>query len=204
MSPTPTSVETKSEIVSSEGELLVLVDSNDREIGQLDKSSCHDGDGVLHRAFSVFVFNGAGELLLQRRAAGKRLWPGYWSNSCCSHPRAGEALTEAVTRRVEQELGLSLPLRYLYRFEYQARFGDLGSEHELCSVFVGRTDAQPVVNTTEIDAWRWVSPEALNPELEADGDRFTPWFKMEWRRLTAEFDAELKQLWSGPTAQHME
>ena len=129
---------TKSEIVSSDQEPLILVDSADREVGFLDKSSCHDGDGVLHRAFSLFIFNGLGELLLQRRAGGKRLWPAYWSTSCCSHPRRGESMSEAVQRRMEQELGLRTPVRFVYKFEYQARFGDQGTEHELCWVYLLR------------------------------------------------------------------
>jgi len=90
---------TKHEVVSSDAERLIRVNSDDEPIGFLDKSACHDGAGLLHRAFSLFVQNGSGELLLQRRHASKRLWPGYWSNTCCSHPRAGEDMDEAVARR---------------------------------------------------------------------------------------------------------
>ena len=120
----------------------MLVDTADHIVGHLDKSSCHDGEGVLHRAFSLFIFNARGELLMQRRHASKRLWPGFWSNSCCSHPRQGETMEDAVQRRCEQELGFRTPLNYLYKFEYHARFGDLGSEHELCSVYVGNFDGK--------------------------------------------------------------
>lgn len=185
---------TKSDIVSSEQEPLILVDSDDRELGALDKSACHDGDGVLHRAFSLFVFNSAGELLLQQRAAGKRLWPSYWSNSCCSHPRAGEDMDEAVGRRLHQELGLGAELRFVYKFEYTAAFEDLGTEHELCWVYVGVTADDPVINTTEIDDWRWIAPRALTRELEDDGGRFTPWLKLEWARLRAEFGEDFAGL----------
>ncbi len=189
---------TKSEIVSSDQEPLILVDNADREIGFLDKSSCHDGDGVLHRAFSLFIFNQRGELLLQRRAAGKRLWPSYWSNSCCSHPRRGELMAEAVQRRMEQELGLRAPLRFVYKFEYQARFGDQGTEHELCWVYVGQTTEQPVINTTEIDEWRWIAPEALDAELAAGEDTFTPWFQMEWQRLRGDLPDLLGSMAESP------
>ncbi len=185
---------TKSDIVSSEHEPLILVDSQDREVGRLDKSACHDGDGVLHRAFSLFVFNSRRELLIQQRAPGKRLWPSYWSNSCCSHPRAGEDMSEAVGRRLQQELGLSAALRYVYKFEYVARFGELGTEHELCWVYVGSTEDEPVINTTEIGDWRWVAPRALTAELARDGERFTPWFKLEWARLRQEFGDDLSGL----------
>lgn len=178
---------TRAEVVSSEAELLILVDGDDRPVGTLDKGRCHDGDGRLHRAFSAFVFDPRGRVLLQRRAEGKRLWGGYWSNSCCSHPRAGEALDEAVRRRVRQELGLAFEADYVYRFEYRAEFGDLGTEHELCSVFVGRTSEEPSVNVTEIMDWRWIEPDALDRELAAHPERYTPWLRMEWQRLRSEF-----------------
>lgn len=185
---------TKSDIVSSEQERLIVVDSDDRELGALDKSACHDGGGVLHRAFSAFVFNHERELLIQQRAPAKRLWPSYWSNSCCSHPRAGEDMHEAVGRRLQQELGLAAELSYVYKFEYAARYRDLGTERELCWVYVGWTANQPVINTTEISDWRWIAPADLSGELAARGERFTPWLKLEWIRLQQEFGADLAGL----------
>jgi len=184
---------TKAEIVSSEQERLILVDEQDREVGQLDKWTCHDGAGVRHRAFSVFAFNSAGELLIQQRAPGKRLWPEYWSNSCCSHPRAGETMGQAVVRRVAQELGLAMQPEFVYKFEYVARFGTLGTEHELCSVYLGRAQTQPVINTTEISGWRWITAAELDRELDRHGDRYTPWFKLEWARLRAEHGDRLQR-----------
>lgn len=178
-------------IVSHDSELLVLVDRDDQAIGHLDKKSCHDGGGQLHRAFSLFVFNPAGEVLMQQRAADKRLWPGFWSNSCCSHPRQGEQLHDAVVRRSAEELGITVVPRYLYKFEYQASFEDRGSEYELCSVFVANFSGQVEVNTTEIDAWQWISKEALSQALADKPEQFTPWFKLEWDRLNREFAAEL-------------
>ena len=182
---------TKNAVVSSDEESLILVDSDDRELGFLDKSSCHDGAGVLHRAFSLFVFNQGGDLLIQQRAANKRLWPLYWSNSCCSHPRRGESLERAVVRRLDQELRLNMPLRYLYKFEYSAAFEDLGTEHELCSVYVGFTGNEPVVNPAEIASWRWIAIDLLTVQLETEPECFTPWFKMEWDRLRRDFPAAL-------------
>ena len=180
-------LQTQDEIVSSEAEALILVDPDDRDIGFLDKSACHDGDGVLHRAFSLFIFNPEGELLLQQRAGEKRLWPEYWSNSCCSHPRRGETMDLAVQRRLQQELGMSADLQFTFKFEYQARFGDLGTEHELCWVYVGQTRQQPVINVTEIKDWRWADPARLSQAIAADPQSYTPWLIMEWERLNREF-----------------
>ncbi len=182
---------TKNEIVSSDEESLILVDSDDRELGFLDKSACHDGAGVLHRAFSLFVFNERGELLIQQRAEDKRLWPSYWSNSCCSHPRRGESMETAVGRRLEQELGMNIALRYRYKFEYSASFEDLGTEHELCWVYTGFATGEPLINTAEIASWRWVDGDLLTRQLDTEPERFTPWFKMEWQRLRREFPVAL-------------
>ncbi len=174
---------TKHEVVSSDAERLVLVNSRDEPVGFLDKSACHDGAGVLHRAFSLFVLNGSGELLLQRRHASKRLWPDYWSNTCCSHPRAGEEMDVAVARRLAEEVGLTADLRFAFKFEYRAEFGDAGAEHELCWVYVGATTDTPVINTSEISEWRWVAPAELDRELAEHPEGFTPWLRIEWARL---------------------
>ncbi len=171
--------------------MLICVDSADRELGHAAKSECHDGAGTLHRAFSVFLFNPGGQVLLQQRAAGKRLWPSFWSNSCCSHPRMGEEIEDAANRRLQQELGLHASLSFLYKFEYAAVYKDLGSEHELCSVFVGVTDAQPQVNDNEIAAWRWVSSQELTQQLQSDAQSYTPWLQLEWQRLQQDFKSAL-------------
>jgi len=178
-------------IVSSESELLILVDPDDRETGALSKSACHDGDGVLHRAFSVFLFNSRGELLLQQRGAGKRLWPMFWTNTCCSHPRQGESMEVATERRLRQELGTAAALEFVYKFSYQARFDDRGAENELCSVYLGRLEREAAANATEIAALRFIGAGALNDEIGALAERFTPWFKMEWQRLNEEFPDRL-------------
>lgn len=171
----------------SGGELLILVDAGDREIGSLGKDACHDGDGILHRAFSLFLFNERGELLLQRRSEKKRLWPRYWSNTCCSHPRYGESMEVATLRRLQQELNTTAELEFIYKFEYQARFTDEGSEHELCWVYLGRLVQEASANEDEIAEMRFVSTADLNKEIDTVPERFTPWFKMEWQRLNEEF-----------------
>ncbi|MBI3178039.1 MAG: isopentenyl-diphosphate Delta-isomerase [Deltaproteobacteria bacterium] len=168
---------------------IILVDAQDRELGFAPVKACHDGEGRLHRAFSVFILNSRGEVLLQQRSPEKRLWPLYWSNSCCSHPRRGETVEQAAARRLKEELAVSAPLNFLYKFQYQARFGDTGSENELCWVFVGRFDGAVRADPHEIAAWRYVSPDALDRELASEPDRFTPWLKLEWARIRAEHGA---------------
>jgi hydroxymethylglutaryl-CoA reductase len=164
-------------------ERLIVVDENDAVTGSCTREACHAGDGILHRAFSIFIFDARGRLLIQRRSAEKPLWPLYWSNSCCSHPRSGESTSEAARRRLSEELGISAPLQYAYKFSYQARYGQVGSENELCWVFVGQTDQPVHANPREIDQWRYVDPKALDAEMAQHPERFTPWFKMEWERL---------------------
>lgn len=184
---------TRYENVSSESEQLVLVDENDNEIGTISKADAHDANGTLHRAFSLFIFNGSGELLLQQRSPEKRLWGGYWSNSCCSHPRAGEDMDEAVHRRLEQELGMSADLEFVYKFAYHARYDDEGSENEFCWVYLGRTADRVIPNETEIAATRSLAADELDAELARRPDQFTPWFKLEWQRLREEHAETLRK-----------
>jgi isopentenyl-diphosphate Delta-isomerase len=181
--------------VAGDSEALILVDGADREVGILDKAQCHVGSGVLHRAFSLLIFNDRGELLLQQRAASKRLWPLYWSNSCCSHPRHAESMDTAIHRRLHEELGLSCPLQFLFKFQYQAQFDAAGAEHELCSVFIGRCSQRPRIDRAEILAWRWISPEELQAEMAGpEAGRFTPWFRLEWERTWHEHRAAVLAL----------
>lgn len=177
-------LELDSRVVSSDDELLILVDSDDGEIGFLAKADAHRGRGTLHRAFSLFVFNPAGELLLQQRAEGKRLWPGCWSNTCCSHPRRGEKMDNAVRRRLQEELGISAELEFLFKFRYRAQYDDRGAERELCWVYAGRSAERPRANVHEIAAWRYVSPQALQTEIARAPETFTPWLKLAWMRIS--------------------
>lgn len=174
------------QVVSSEAEELILVDGNDVEQGFLSKAECHNGDGQLHRAFSVFLFNDSGELLLQQRSREKRLWPGYWSNTCCSHPRRGESMHIATQRRLLDELNLESELQFVFKFTYQANYGDVGSEHELCHVYLGKVQDRLTPNRNEIDAIRFLDARSLDREFAEHASQFTPWFKQEWRTLRQE------------------
>ncbi len=167
---------------AADSEALILVDEADREVGHLSKAQCHDGQGVLHRAFSLLIFNAKGELLLQQRAAAKRLWPLYWSNSCCSHPRRAETMEAAIHRRLYEELGVRCPLQFLFKFQYQAQFDAAGAEHELCSVFIGRS-ARPRSRTTatRFSAGAGSARSAAGRDGRgARREQFTPWFMLEW------------------------
>jgi isopentenyl-diphosphate delta-isomerase len=185
--------------IAGDSEPLILVDEADREVGHLSKAQCHQGPGVLHRAFSLLIFNGAGELLLQQRSSSKRLWPLYWSNSCCSHPRRAEALEAAIHRRLYEELGVRCPLHFLFKFQYQAQFDAAAAEHELCSVFIGRCTDPVRINRNEIAAWRWSTPEALQADMAGPGAAsFTPWFLLEWERIWRDHRDAVRALRSGP------
>jgi isopentenyl-diphosphate delta-isomerase len=184
-------VSTAHQPVSSPSESLILVDDDDREIGYCSKAECHLGDGLLHRAFSVFIFNIDGNILIQQRSAQKPLWPLFWSNSCCSHPRQSETVEHAAHRRVLEELNLTCELQFLYKFKYHARYLELGSEHEYCRVFAGflnaRGDGDIVAHPDEIADWRFIPPDELTCGIEEDADLYSPWLKMEWRRIRDDY-----------------
>jgi isopentenyl-diphosphate delta-isomerase len=147
----------------------------------------------LHRAFSVFLFSPEGEVLLQQRSGQKRLWPGAWSNACCSHPRRGESLDEALRRRLREELSLETPVRFLFKFRYHARYDTDGAEHEICHVYAGLFTSQPAVNANEIAATTIVTAAALDTDVATRPERYTPWLKLEWARLRGETWSTVQQ-----------
>ncbi len=177
----------KNKQVSFDDEMLILVDDEDVVIGHETKQHCHTGEGIPHRAFSIFVFNNDNELLLQKRSDEKPLWPSYWSNSVCSHPRKGESYDEAVRRRLLDEVGMQLPVEFLFQFQYQAQYKQLGTENELCSVYVGKSDDQPMINDREIADWKYVSIDNLQNDIDARPEQYTPWFRTELSRIRKDF-----------------
>lgn len=166
---------------------VVLVDEHDVEIGMCDKRDAHLGEGRLHRAFSVHLIDSSGRHLLQRRAAGKMLWPGFWSNACCSHPAPDETIAGASSRRLREELGIAASCRHLYSFEYHARFGAIGAEHELCHVLVAQSDDAVFPAAEEVSAFMWLTRAEISARLSEPEAPFTPWFRMEWQRLLADY-----------------
>lgn len=160
-------------------ENVILVDENDNQIGLEEKMKAHLGNGTLHRAFSIFVFNNKKEILLQQRAKEKMLWPMYWTNTCCSHPRESEEYQEAGQRRLKEELGFTCNLEYIGKFQYQANYKDIGSENELCSVLVGEYDGEVNIDPKEVNDFRWVDFKELKKDVLENPDNYTPWFKIE-------------------------
>ncbi|MFO8099093.1 MAG: isopentenyl-diphosphate Delta-isomerase [Salinibacter sp.] len=157
---------------------VVLVDTADRPQGTAEKLRAH-AEGWLHRAFSVFVFDRRGRLLLQRRARDKYHSGGLWSNTCCSHPHAEEPPTAAAQRRLQEEMGFSCPVTPAFRRTYHAPVGNGLVEHELDHVFVGTVRDAPIrANPDEVAAWKWMAPLPLQADVEAHPERYTPWFRL--------------------------
>lgn len=158
-------------------EEVILVDADDNEIGTMEKMEAHRL-GLLHRAFSVFVFNTNGELLLQQRALDKYHSGGLWTNTCCSHPRKGESLLAAAKRRLEEEMGMRCSLDYGFVFTYHAAFTDELAEHEVDHVFFGETDQLPQPDKNEVAAYKYVSLKDLVADVASDPELYTAWFKI--------------------------
>ena len=158
-------------------ERVILVDRTDQPIGLMDKLQAHV-EGRLHRAFSVFIFDREGRMLLQQRALDKYHTPGLWTNACCSHPREGEDTLEAALRRLQEELGLTkVQLTKAFHYYYQAPVGDELIEHELDHVFVGQWEGDLTFNPKEVNATQWISFEELQTWIQKSPQSFTPWFR---------------------------
>lgn len=158
-------------------EVVVLVDEHDREVGVAPKLQAHER-GLLHRAFSVFVLNARGEVLLQRRADGKYHSAGLWTNTACGHPRPGEPVAAAARRRLAEEMGIDCTLLPVGRLVYRAEVGGGLVEHELDHLFHGRHDAAPSPDPAEVGDWRWVRVETAVGDAREHPERYTPWFAL--------------------------
>jgi isopentenyl-diphosphate delta-isomerase len=157
-------------------EYVILVDRFDNALGTMEKMEAHR-KGVLHRAFSVLVFNSKGEMLLQKRAAGKYHSAGLWTNTCCSHPGPSESLEESARRRVQYEMGIDVEPVFAFKFIYRASLDNNLTEHELDHVFTATFDGEPHVNPEEVSDWQYVSMPALRADMAANPAKYTAWFK---------------------------
>ena len=163
-------------------EKLVLVNKKDEIVGLEDKEKCHKGKGILHRAFSIYLFNNKGQLLIQQRSKFKKLWPLYWTNSCCSHPSKDESYIRAGRERLREELGFACPLKMVDKFRYQASYKNIGSENELCALLVGKYNGNIKPNFKEIASWEWVDIDKLKNDFKKSPNNYAPWFKIGLRR----------------------
>ena len=167
-------------------EEVILVDKNDVEVGTMEKMEAHRDGGTLHRAFSVFVFNTDGDLLLQRRAEHKYHSGGLWTNTCCSHPRPGETVREAANRRLVEEIGMECKLVELFSFEYKAELDGGMTEWELDHVLLGLSDVDPQINPDEVAEYKYMPLSEIDLDLKSNPDHYTEWFKICFKRVKLE------------------
>lgn len=170
-------------------EYVVLVNENDEQLGLMEKQQAHIL-GLLHRAFSVFVFNSKGETLLQKRAEGKYHSPGLWTNTCCSHPRENETYKEAALRRVKEEMGFECALEEKFHFIYKAKLDNDLYEHELDHVFVGNFDGEIQINEEEVSDFKWISMDELIADIDLNPENYTVWFKIIFKEYLAKLQYE--------------
>lgn len=163
-------------------EFVILVNERDEAQGTMEKMEAHR-KGLLHRAFSVFIFNELGEMLIHRRAESKYHSGGLWTNACCSHPRADETLEEAAHRRLMEEMGFDCDIMPQFRFTYEAKLDQGLTEHELDHVFFGTFNGDPQPNPDEVSAWKYVPMPALKSDILAHPDRYTEWFKIALQEI---------------------
>ena len=163
-------------------EMVVLVDENDRELGQMEKIEAHRL-GKLHRAFSVFILNSKGEMLLQQRAAEKYHSAGLWTNACCSHPRPSEEVLRAAKRRLQEEMGISTDLQFKSSFVYRSEFENGLTEHEFDHVFTGSYDKDPVPDKNEVQHYCWMKPEKIKEAIKKKPGEFTTWFRIAFEKF---------------------
>ena len=158
-------------------EFVVLVNENDEPQGLMEKIEAHE-KALLHRAFSVFVNNDKGEIMLQQRALSKYHSPGLWTNTCCSNQRDGEQNLAAGKRRLMEEMGFETPLKELFSFVYKADMGNGLTEHEFDHVMQGEFNELPNINPEEVASWKWMLPDDIKKDIEKQQDLYTPWFKI--------------------------
>lgn len=159
---------------------LLVVNQKDQIIRTDTVEKCHKGKGILHRAFTVFIFNDKGQLLIQQRSKFKKLWPLFWETSCSSHPQKRENCLEVAKKRLKEELGIKCPPQFLTKFRYQAPYKKIGSENEICWLLVGKYNGKISADQKEINNWKWVSLKELAQDVKKtkNKNKYTPWLKI--------------------------
>ncbi|PCJ90687.1 MAG: isopentenyl-diphosphate delta-isomerase [Flavobacteriaceae bacterium] len=172
-----------------EEENVILVNQYDEQVGTMPKMEAHE-KALLHRAFSVFILNRQGEIMLQQRAADKYHSPMLWTNTCCSHQREGETNIEAGKRRLQEEMGFHVALEEAFSFTYKAPFDNGLTEHEFDHVMVGYYDDQPNINSKEVEDWKWMSPKSIRMDMSISPEKYTVWFKIIFQKFHDHFIKE--------------
>ncbi len=170
-------------------EEVILVDAHDQEQGLMEKMEAHR-QGLLHRAFSVFILNEKGELMVQQRAESKYHSGTLWTNTCCSHPRKGETAEEAAHRRLQEEMGFDCPIKKVLEFTYRAELDKGMIEHEYDHLFIGEYNGEPQLNPEEVMDWKWMRIDALSVDISDHPERYTAWFKIIWKQFEAYVKAQ--------------
>lgn len=162
---------------------LIVVNKNDEEIRLEGKLKCHLSKEILHRAFTIFIFNSKGKLLIQKRSKNKLLWPLTWESSCSGHPLQTEDYITAGEKRLKEELGFSSKLKLLGKFRYQARYKNIGSENEICALLIGKYNRKVNPNPKEVAEWKWIDLKTLKKDLIKKPKEYTPWLKIAVRQF---------------------
>lgn len=173
--------------------MVILVDEKDRATGCMEKIEAHR-KALLHRAFSVLIFNSNGEMLIQQRALDKYHSPGLWTNTCCSHPCPGEKAREGAQRRLKEEMGMEEELTFLFKFIYKAPFENGLTEHEMDHVFIGRSDILPEINPSEAAAYRYMTLEEIRKDMQENPRKYTVWFRILIEKHYMQLSSSLKNL----------
>ena len=169
-------------------EYVLLVNKNDQPLGTMEKMAAHE-KGVLHRAFSVFIFNNRGEMMLQKRASEKYHSGGLWTNAVCSHPKAGEDVRLAAKRRMMEEMGFECDIRNSFTFLYKSDVGDGLTEHEFDHVFIGYSETEPNPNPEEVEDWKYVDMNWLLTDVKEHPENYTVWFVIALAELIKHLDS---------------
>jgi len=176
-------------------EKLILVDKNDKILGFEEKVKCHLDKGLLHRAFTILLFDDNNNVLLQKRAELKMLWPLYWEATCSSHPRENETYEESGIRRLKEELNINTGLKLIDKFYYQSFYKDIGAEHELCATLVGSYNEKQIdFNKDEVADLKWVEINELKKELIQNPNNYAPWLKIALDRIEQKHGKDIKSI----------
>lgn len=180
----------KKEQFKNESRRVVIADEQDNLIKEETRDKCHEGKSSLHRVVTIFIFNDKGEVLITKRSKQKQLWPGFWGSSCLTHVYENESYEKAGERRLPQELGFSCKLKFLFKFHYQAKYKDIGSENEMCALLVGKYNGKVKPNKQEVADYKWISLDELKKDIKKNPSKYAPWLKIALEKIGSSYKRE--------------